>query len=188
LIDPNQEPRLALVLRFNYLVTLDHLDRCAEIEHRLPEVRALAERLGEELDLTRTVWLQGKAHAGLGRPAAAVAAFGQAREVFRRRELAYDYALVSLDLAVLFLEQGRPAQVTALAEEMLWIFTAQGIEREALSALRLFCDAARNEMATVDLARRLVKYLYRAQHDPELRFDEGKGPKPHEAPASGDPC
>ena len=33
----------------------------------LPEVRALAERLGEELDLTRVFWLEGKVAAGLGR-------------------------------------------------------------------------------------------------------------------------
>ena len=29
-------------------------------------MRALAERLGEELDLTRVVWLEGKVTAGLG--------------------------------------------------------------------------------------------------------------------------
>ena len=90
--------------------------------------------------------------------------------MFGGRELTFDYALVSLDLAVLFLEKSLTIEVRTLAEEMLQIFRTQKIEREALAALRLFCDAARREAATVDLARRLVKFLQRAQHDPELRF------------------
>jgi tetratricopeptide (TPR) repeat protein len=172
LIDPGREPRNAFGLRFNLLVDLCHLDRFVEAEPRLREVRALAERLGEELDLTRVVWLEGKVAAGLGRIAEARAAFEQARRAFSRRELTFDYALVSLELAVILLEQGRTAGVKALAEEMLRIFRTQKVEREALAALRLFCDAARRETATVDLARRLVTFLHRAQHDPELRFTE----------------
>jgi hypothetical protein len=58
---------------------------------------------------------------------------------------------------------------------MLEIFKAQKVEREALAALKIFCDAAKRETATVELARRLVKFLYRAQHDPELRFEAEGG-------------
>ncbi len=170
LIDPLKEPRSALVLRFNLIVDLCHLDRAAEAQLRLPEVRALAERLGEELDLTRVVWLEGKVTAGLGQLAEARRAFEQVRRVFGRRELTFDYALVSLELAVLLLEQGHTTEVGALAEEMLRIFRTQKIEREALVALHLFCDAAHRETATVGLARQLVRFLHRAQYDPGLRF------------------
>jgi len=41
------------------------------------------------------------------------------RQVFRRRELVLDCAQVNLDLALLFLGQGRNAEVKTLAEEML---------------------------------------------------------------------
>jgi hypothetical protein len=78
-----------------------------------------------------------------------------------------------MDLAVLLLKQGRTAEVKSLANEMLRIFQAQNVEREALAALRLFCNSAQRETATIELARRLVKFLHRAQHDPELRFAEG---------------
>jgi hypothetical protein len=80
------------------------------------------------------------------------------RRVFGRCELTFDYALVSLELAVLLLEQGHTAEVRTLAEEMLRIFRTQKVEREALAALHLFCDAARRETATVDLARKLVRF------------------------------
>jgi tetratricopeptide (TPR) repeat protein len=171
LIDPDREPRNALVLRFNLLVDLCFLDRFAEAESRLDEVRDLAERLGGELDLARVAWVAGKIAAGLGRASEAEAAFQQARDVFDRRGLTYEYALVSLELALILLEQGRTGETRTLAEEMLPIFQAQKVEREALAALQVFYDAAKRETATVELTRRVVKFLYRAQHDPELRFE-----------------
>ena len=180
LIDSNREPRLAFGLRFNLLVELCDLNRAREAAAGLPEVRALAERLGEELDLVRVVWLEGKVVAGLGRIEDALAAFEQARRGFRVRELAYDYALVSLDLSLVLLAEGQLGEVRKIAEEMLWIFSAQGIHREALAALQVFCEAARREVATVDLTRSVARFLCRARHDPALRFEpesgEGSGP------------
>ncbi|HEY0558116.1 MAG TPA: hypothetical protein VGG20_27950 [Thermoanaerobaculia bacterium] len=176
LIDSAQEPRLAFGVRFNLVVDLCHLGKFEEAESRLPEVQALAEQLGEELDLTRVVWLTAKIAAGLGRTQEARDAFEKVQAVFSRRELTFDYALVSLELSVLLLEQGRTAEVKTLAEEMLKIFRTQKVERETLAALRLFCDAARRETATVELARRMVTFLHRAQHDPELSFGKmGEG-------------
>ncbi|HET9209050.1 MAG TPA: helix-turn-helix transcriptional regulator [Thermoanaerobaculia bacterium] len=172
LIDPRREPRLAFGVRFNHLVDLCHLGKFGEVAPRLIDVRVLAERLGEDLDMTRVLWLEGRVAAGLGRTKEALSRFEQVRGAFRQRELTFDYALVSLELAVLMLEEGRTAEVKTLAEEMLQIFRTQQIEREALAALRLFCDAARRETATVDFARNLVRFLRRAQYDPELRFTD----------------
>ncbi len=171
LIDGRREPRDAFGVRFNLLVDLCRLDRAAEAEPRLAAVRGLAERLGEELDLVRMVWLEGKVAAGTGRTAEAYAAFQQVRRVFTFRELAYDAALVSLELAVLLLEQRRMSDVRVLAREMVWIFRAQGVPLETLAALRVFCEAAEKETATAELARRVVSYLYQAQYDPELPFE-----------------
>jgi len=171
LIDAQREPRLALVLRFNLLMDLCALGRAAEGAPRLPEVRALAERLGEALDLTRCLWLEGQIAAGLGRLDEAAAAFRQVRRVFLEHPLPYEYALASLDLAVVLLAEGRTAEVRTLAEEMLAVFKAQQVHREALAALRLFCEAAKREAATVELARRVERFLRRAQLDPGLRFE-----------------
>lgn len=178
LIDSGREPRLALVLRFNLLVNLCHLDRFAEAESKLQEVRGLAERLAEELDLTRVVWLEGKVRAGLGQIEEAQAAFEQSRRIFRTRELAYDYALVSLDLSLLLLSAGGTEEVREIGEQMLWLFKAQGIHREALAALRVFHEAAVRETATLELTRYIARFLRRAQHDPELRFELEEGAEP----------
>jgi transcriptional regulator with XRE-family HTH domain len=171
LVDDEREPRRLFALRFNLAVNLEHLGRHAEAEALLPEVRELAVRMGNALDLVRVVWLEGRVAAGSGRRWDAVLAFEQAQRDFTAREIAYDAALVSLDLATLYLEDGRTREVRSLARQMMWIFTSQKIHREALAALRLFCEAAEREHATAALARRVADYLEKARHDPGLRFE-----------------
>jgi hypothetical protein len=50
------------------------------------------------------------------------------------------------------------------------VFKSKGVHREALAALRLFKEAAEREVATAELARRVLRYLYRARHDQGLQF------------------
>ncbi len=171
LIDEGREPRQIFGLRFNLSVNLCHLDRFAEAEALLPEVRRLAVSLRNQLDLVRVVWLGGKVAAGFGRTVEALAAFEQVRRKFQALRMAYDYALVTLELSVLLLTLGRRLEVQEIAREMVWIFEAEGIHREALAALALFRDAALGEQLTAELAPRLIRYLYRARHSAELRFE-----------------
>jgi transcriptional regulator with XRE-family HTH domain len=175
LVEGADDPRLPWAVRFNLIALLCHLGRHAEAEDALGEVRKLAEKLGNRLDLIRVRWLEGRVAAGLGRKKEGRAAFMQARQEFTALANGYDTALVSLELAVLELEEGRTEAVRGLAGEMLWIFSAQGVHREALAALRLFCEAAEAESATPTLARRVVAYLEQARHDPSLRFEATAG-------------
>jgi pimeloyl-ACP methyl ester carboxylesterase len=69
----------ALRLGFNLATNLCHLDRHAEAALLLPEVRQMAEALRKGLDQLRVDWLEGRIAAGLGRPAAALAAFARVR-------------------------------------------------------------------------------------------------------------
>jgi tetratricopeptide (TPR) repeat protein len=171
LIDGKIQPRLLFALKFNLAVNLDHLGWHSEAAALIAEARELAVQLGNALDLVRVLWLEGRIATGLGRKAEAVINFEQVRREFLARGLGFDTALVSLELALLYFEQGRTAEVRILAREMAPVFQAQGVHREALAALRLFCDAAEREVATADLARRVVNYLQRARHDPQLRFE-----------------
>ena len=115
------------------------------------------------LDLIRVSWLTAKVAAGQGRTEEAIAGLEQVQKEFTIRELAYDAALSSIDLAVLWLRTGRPAEVRELAVALGWIFKAQGIDRECLMALQLFCDAASQEKATVELARHTVVEIERVR-------------------------
>jgi len=165
------EPRLLFALRFNLAVNLWFLSRYDEVGGLLPELRKLAAEVGNELDLVRLRWLEGRIAAGFGRRDQALGALSRVREEFASRGIAYDVALVSLELARLHLEEGRTAEVRSLARQMMWIFSAQGVPEGVLAALKIFCEAAERDAVTLDLARRLAEYLFRAQNNPNLRFE-----------------
>jgi transcriptional regulator with XRE-family HTH domain len=174
IIFQQDEPRLHHMLRMNTAWNLTHLARYQEAETLLPEARKLTAQLGNELDTLRLRWLEGRISAGLERTGEALGALSNVRAEFAQRGIAYDAALVTLELAALYLEQRRNREVRDLARQMAPIFRAQGVHREALAALRLFCEAAEKEAATVELAQRVVEYLYRARHNPALRFEANR--------------
>jgi tetratricopeptide (TPR) repeat protein len=171
LVDGRREPRLRFALRFNLATNLCLLGKAELAQPMLEEIRELAVSLQKELDLVRVVWLQGRLSAGMGKRTDAVSCFEQVRREFRAREMDYDFALASLELAALYREENHRKKVKALAGDMLWIFRREGIHREALAALRLFCEAAERETVTVELTRRLFRFLHRARLNPELRFE-----------------
>lgn len=83
----------------------------------------------------------------------------------------YEAALVALELAALWLRQGRAAEVRELAEEMYEIFEDLGIELEAARALRFVREASRLQAITVSMIERVRGFLERLPWHPGLRFE-----------------
>jgi tetratricopeptide (TPR) repeat protein len=170
-IDGDRQPRLRCVLLFNRASSLILLGRAKEAVPLVEEVWRLAERLRNETDLIKTLWLDGKCLAGLGRREEALIKLEQVRHELEEREQPFDYGLASLDVALLYREEGRFPEIKALAAEMLGIFKAQEVHREAIAAVILFQEAAGNERVTVELIRQLQDYLEKARNNPQLRFE-----------------
>lgn len=165
LVSESRDSRLAFGLRFNRVLSLLQLGQVADAEAQLPEVRRLALDLGNELDVVRALWLQARLSAAKGEAEAALTAFEQVRGDFAARGIAYDAALAGLETAVLRLEVGHFQEVRVLAAEMVWIFRADGVEREELAALSLFCEATKLERITASQARQaLAKFLEVRRH------------------------
>jgi len=173
LVSREADTHLWNLRRLNLATCLCNLGRFAEALQLVAEARALTAELGDEIDAVRITWLEGRIAAGLGRRDEALRRLGQARRQLEERRMFYDVALAVLEEATLLLEDGRTGEVEALAEELPRVFAAKGVHREALVALRLFQEAVRREEATAELARRVLRFLFRAQHDPELRFEAG---------------
>jgi tetratricopeptide (TPR) repeat protein len=170
LIDRQAEPRQWNILRLNLANVFCHLGRHREAMDLIEEVKPLIAEQGDEIDLIRVPWLEGRIAAGLGWREEALRLFAESRRAFAAREMSYDVALALLEEAVVLLEEGRLAEAKELAPELKKVFEAKGVHREALAALRLFHEAAEREAATIALARRVLHYLYRARHDQELPF------------------
>ncbi|MFY9825533.1 MAG: hypothetical protein WAM82_29435 [Thermoanaerobaculia bacterium] len=174
LVEAVGDPNLLFALRFNRTDLLCRLGQWGQAAKLLPWVSEMAAERGNELELNRAVWLRAKVEAGQGRAEEAISRLEQVSEGFAAHELPYEAALSSLDLAVLWLKAGRHGEVAQLAVAMKWIFDAKGIEREALEALALFCEAARQETATVELAQRAIAEIEKAERSAPS-FGRGRG-------------
>ncbi len=174
-VDASGDPRLLFAHRFETANDLSHLNRYGEAEVLLPQVHELAVKLGNGLDLVRVVWLAGRVAAGQGRRDEAVACLEQVRRDFTVRQLPYDAARVSLELAALWAEEGRSREVRSLSFAMVWIFKSQGIEREFLAALAIFRDAAQREAATVELIRQVIAEIDKSRRSAPPSREERRG-------------
>ncbi len=159
LLGPQSDPFLHLCAHYNrafYLVSAGHLDEAAD---QLEMDEPLYRRFPEPWARLRLLWLRGDIAAGKGDLAAAEQAYLETREGFIVHQWGYDAAMVSLDLAILYLRAERLTDVQQLAEEMLPIFQAQDVDRESMAALRLFQAAAHRREVTVDRVRELAARL-----------------------------
>jgi hypothetical protein len=127
--------------------------------------------MGDAILLLRVTWIEGLIAAGMGRTEEALRLLAQARQEFAARNMGYDVALALLEEAALLLDEGRTVEVKALTRDLPAVFAAEEVHREALAALRLFHAAAEREAATAELARSVLRYLFRARHDQNLPFE-----------------
>lgn len=172
LVERQEDLRLRNILHFNRAVNLCNLNRHAEAQTLIRQVRGLAIEMGDEIGVVRTIWVEGRIAAGLGDFEEALATLERAQQEFSRREMWYDVALARLEIVILLLHEGRLAEVKLLAQTLVEEFGSKQIHREALVALQLFQEATMHERATVDFARRVLRYLFRARHDLGLRFTD----------------
>jgi tetratricopeptide (TPR) repeat protein len=170
LIDSHDDPRGCLVVRHNLISALLEDGKPREAFALLFHTRPLYLKMGDRMNLLRLRWLEGQVAQGLHRLEQAEAAFREVRGAFVELGLDYDAALVSLNLAAVFAEQGRTAEMRRLAEEMLVCFESHQILPESMAALLLFCNAARMEQASIDMVQEVAAFLKQARHAPDLRF------------------
>jgi tetratricopeptide (TPR) repeat protein len=171
LLDSERDPQLTAI---SQEVLLHALTDCGE--YRQASVLLLQSGLreafaAEPLNLLKLRWVEGKIHAGLGRPAKAERAFAEVRREFLRLGQVYDAALVGLELAAAWLRQGLPAQVRELAEEMYETFAELGVQPEAARALYFVREACLVQVVTVAMIERVRQFLERLPWHPGLRFD-----------------
>lgn len=170
LIDPNREPRLLLVASHNLINDLTETGQFMEAQKLLRKARPLYKRFDQPWSRNPRKWLEGQIARGLRQMDQAEALFIAARDGFLLADAAYDTALVSIDLASLYAEQGRMAELKRIAEEMVPIFSSRQIHREALAALDYWRQAVEAERACATLVAGVAAFLKKARHNPDLRF------------------
>ena len=169
LLDPTEHTALHLMARQNLADCFCELGRYSEALELIQQNQI--ETNLDQLSQLRVAWVEGKIARGLGQLDEAESHFLVSRHGFLKHEIAFDAALVSLELASLYLETGRTAEVQELAAEMVAVFNRLEIHREATSALVLFQEAAALNRVNLGFVRKLSTYLVRAQRDPSYPFE-----------------
>jgi len=169
-IHPEADRRLYLCARHNLAFYLTETGAYKEAAAVVAEDQDRYHEFPDAWTRLRLLWIFARIAAGTGSPADAERGFLAARDGFVAEGNGYDAAMVTLELVLLYLRQGRTADVRQAAEEMVPIFHAQDVHREALAALVLFQDAARREELTVRKVREIAAYLREARGNAGLRF------------------
>lgn len=148
-IDREHDPQLHDWARHNlatYLCDGQEFGKARQVLSQVP-----SEKVGRTT-LARRLWLEGRIARGLEELERAESLFKGAIDGFRRLRLPLFIGLCMLDLAELYLEEGRTRDLTALAGDLNPLFSMPELHAEASQALLLFQNAALQEL----LSRQLV--------------------------------
>ncbi len=171
LVNEERDPNLVYAAVHNQLLFIIECDRYEQARRFKFENSRILNNCGGRINEARLRWLSGRIDAGLGNLPRAEATFHEAKQEFEAVGRLYDASIISLDLAVALLAQGRPAeaeQVTVAASE---VFRRLRIHREGLMALTVLRAAFKMGQATVELLQNVAAFFRRLENDPNPRFD-----------------
>jgi tetratricopeptide (TPR) repeat protein len=171
LVDWDREPRLVLAARHNLAWFLNDCGRSEDALQQIARFRHTYHELPDSWGELQLAWLNGRIAARLGRVREAEDILIEVRQQLLDEGHGYDASLVTLDIAKLYLQQGRNAEVRELAAGMLDVFLSQDVHRQAAAALAVFQQAAELDSATPVLLEEITAYLQRARRNPRLRFE-----------------
>ncbi len=142
LVDPEREPALVLCAWHNLIDDFAEAGRFSKAAALAAKMEPLY-RQYETLPIRyRRICVAGKIARGLGKRDEAEKSFLEARDGFLALDVPYAAATASFYLAGLYSEQHRASELRSLAQQILPVFVARGILREALAALACLREAA----------------------------------------------
>lgn len=172
-VNPKRDPRLLLSgvqCQAHFLIKLGQFRQARNLiwgYHFTPEM------IGGKINQLKFRWLQAQIQVGLGDIDRAEAGLIEAREGFIAESLHYKAALASLELAQLWLRKGKRREVREMVVELVQVFKAYHIHREAFAGLMLleaaFAEDIQDVGAILDVVTDFVK---RAETDPDVKFPD----------------
>lgn len=166
------DPGLYWRTRFNYA---SYLVEAGHYETAQQELAACLSAPGFPRDAfmrRRVQWVGGRIDLELGDLAAAESKLAAVRAGYLEEGSGINMAQASLDLGLVYLAQGRTAELKRVAEELTLIFHANDIHSETMRALMLFQEAVRQERVTAINLLRLRKHLENIRHNPARQFEQ----------------
>ena len=155
LIEPERDPHLLLAACHNLVRCYIDLGRPEHALSIYSETRDLYKRSDDPLIRLRAAWQEGLLLRDLGHLKAAETTLLEARQGFVESELLYEAALVSLDLAAVYVRLHAEKELGQTVAESMPIFKALGVEREALACRLQLQQLSHQTRQALDLLRSL---------------------------------
>jgi len=156
LLDQEEDPHLLLAACHNMVICYIDLDQPEQALEIYSRMRELYKEFKDPLILLRGTWQEGRLLRDLGHLRGAEAALLHARNGFLERGLAYEVAVVSLDLASVHVRLGSLEELRSTLAETMPIFRSLRLGRDALAVLIQLQQAADQEEA----ALKLISHVY----------------------------
>ncbi len=161
LLDEREEPRLAAAAYHRLVAGLVEVELAGEALLYLQKAQALFRNLDDRVALVRLRRLEGKIAEALGRPAEAERLFLEAWLGLVEAGLGQDATAVTVDLALLYLREGRRAESRRLADQLSPLFRARDLDRRAIPGLVVLQRVLETESASPGFLSELDRYLRR---------------------------
>lgn len=172
LLEPGREPHLLRIVQHNLVSYLSRLGRYEEAMAQIPALRQRMIQDGNRSDLLRLRWQEGRIHVGLGHYARAEAALLEVRKGMEELEFVHEVAVVTLELAALYMRQRRTGEIRDLAAQMFPIFQSRDLHQEAIAALLLFQRAVEMDTLTLRMVEEVADVVRRSQEKPRPQMAE----------------